>query len=134
LTCQAAAPAGRYTAPASGVVHDTKTGLDWQQGTSATKYIYADALSYCSANSAGLPGTGWRLPSTKELLTLVDDRAPVAPAIDTAAFPATQQSEYWSATTYTPSPRTPSAWTVSFSDGSMDSSAMTSTYYVRCVR
>jgi hypothetical protein len=62
----ASAPAGRFTASA-GVVHDSKTGLNWQQAVSTTLYTYASALTYCSGNVAALPGSGWRLPAIKEL-------------------------------------------------------------------
>src|SRR4051812_45398658 len=68
----ASAPAGRYTIT-GGVVHDSKTGLNWQQAAKQTAYTWANALTYCSGNVAALPGTGWRLPTVKELQTIVDD-------------------------------------------------------------
>jgi hypothetical protein len=84
---RASAPAGRFTA-SGGIVHDSKTGLDWQQVVSSTKYTYANAMAYCSGNTAALAGSGWRLPSIKELQTLVDDSvASPSPTLDASAFP-----------------------------------------------
>jgi Protein of unknown function (DUF1566) len=128
----ASAPAGRFTASA-GVVHDSKTGLNWQQAVSTTLYTYASALTYCSGNVAALPGSGWRLPAIKELQTLVDDSvASPGPTIDAAAFPSTPASFFWSATVCA-SPSS-DAWYVDFSNGYTGGNDMTVTFYIRCVR
>jgi hypothetical protein len=74
MTARADAPAGRYTV-AGGIVTDTKTKLLWQQ-TPATPGKRAAAIAYC----AGL-GPGWRIPTMKELITLVDDSR-TRPALD----------------------------------------------------
>src|SRR5664279_4073220 len=65
------APAGRYTVT-SGTVYDSKTKLTWQQVVPATGYIWAAAKTYCVGVGASLGGTGWRLPTRNELLTIVD--------------------------------------------------------------
>jgi len=124
----AAAPAGRFTVMA-GVVVDTKTGLTWQRATSVTTYTYANALTYCSKNTPGLPGANWRLPEIKELQSLVDYSAKVDPAIDTTAFPSTQ-SFYWSSTQR----GTSNAWIVFFGTGGTYNNPLTTAYSVRCVR
>lgn len=94
----AAAPAGRYTAT-GGIVKDNKTGLYWQQAAAPTTFSFADAMTYCSSNTAALPGNGWRLPTVKELLTLVDDSvASPGPTIDASAFPSTPANDFWSST------------------------------------
>ena len=83
------APVGRY-AIASGEVLDTQTGLVWQQASSTTKMSWADAQTYC--------GGAWRVPSMKELQTLVDETRG-GPALDTEAFAdvsAASGYEYWS--------------------------------------
>jgi Protein of unknown function (DUF1566) len=87
-------PEDRYVVEASeDRVTDTRTGLVWQRSIAASKYTWTAALSHCPAR-----GAGWRLPTLKELLTLIDP-ATSFPAIDRAAFPSTPQSEaFWSAT------------------------------------
>lgn len=126
----AAAPAGRYTA-STGVVKDNKTGLYWQQPAAPTTYSLADAMTYCSSNTAALPGTGWRLPTVKELLTLVDDSvASPGPTIDASAFPSTPANVFWSST---PSGASSNFWYVNFFNGSA-TSYDTLTGHVRCVR
>jgi hypothetical protein len=82
----ATAPAGRYTVMSSTVL-DNKTGLLWQRDVdTATQRTQDEAKTYCAGVS--LPGSGWRVPSVKELSTLVDDSAQF-PAWDTTAFPDT---------------------------------------------
>jgi len=76
---RAAAPAGRYEI-ATGLVTDTKTGLVWQQTEDGKTYAYAAAHQHC----ADL-GAGWRVPSVKELLTIVDESR-ANPAVDSAVF------------------------------------------------
>src|SRR5215472_2763046 len=86
LVTKAAAPVGRYTI-ANGTVYDNKTKLTWQQ-QSASQITLSAAPTYCS--SLGLDGDTWRLPTMKELITIVDySIAPNGPAIDSAAFPGT---------------------------------------------
>jgi hypothetical protein len=85
----AGAPPGRYGIT-SGVVLDDKTGLAWQRVVPAGTYTWSQAQAYCAALS--LNGNSWRLPSVKELMTIVDvSVAPSsgAPTIDSSAFPGT---------------------------------------------
>ena len=56
----------------------------------------------------------WRLPSTHELFALVDDTR-IAPAIDTAFFPETQNDWYWTSTVCAWS--SARAWLVFFGSG-----------------
>ena len=126
----ASAPPGQYTIPGDGTVHDTKTGLVWQQAMALGSYTWNQAGSYCAGLS--LAGTGWRLPSVKELMTLLDFTATSGVMIDIAAFPNTPAQVFWSSS---PLPGYPSAaWSVAFSNGSADGSHVGSTYQVRCVR
>jgi hypothetical protein len=132
VPARASAPAGRFTASA-GVVHDSKTGLNWQQAVSTTLYTYANALIYCSGNVAALPGSGWRLPAIKELETLVDDSvASPGPTIDASAFPSTPANFFWSSTPYVPI--TSDAWYVRFIYGNTGINAKSNAGAVRCVR
>ncbi|WP_080682792.1 DUF1566 domain-containing protein [Sorangium cellulosum] len=63
---------------------DRSTGLLGQRGASLTTFSWSDALAYCEKlNLADY--TDWRLPSVKELLSIVDDPQS-GPAIDREAF------------------------------------------------
>jgi hypothetical protein len=126
------APTGRYTYPASGTVHDTKTGLTWQQTAPAMTYSWMAAKVYCGTLGPVLGGTGWRLPTVKELLTVVDSSQATSPAIDPYAFPGTPASNFWSLSPVSGSPS--NAWYVDFSFGHPYFNATLSMYNVRCVR
>jgi Protein of unknown function (DUF1566) len=81
-------------------------------------------------NAAHLGGfSDWRLPSLKELKTLVDSNRK-NPAISADYFPNTQSSLYWSSTIH--ANYTNVAWGVLFSYGYMGGKS--SSYYVRAVR
>lgn len=73
----------------------------------------------------------WRLPSVRELLTLVHYGV-WSPAIDTAYFPNTVASNFWSASSNGPSPTL--AWFVDFSAGFLYVVDKTNTLSVRLVR
>jgi hypothetical protein len=127
---RASAPPGRY-AIANGTVYDTKTKLTWQQAISSAMYSQADATTYCS--TLGLNGVAWRLPTMRELITIVDlSVAPPGPTIDSVAFPGTPQDYFWSSTQYSGLPG--SAWSVHFYYGFSYGNMVTDTSYVRCVR
>lgn len=101
---------------ANGTVSDKATGLMWQQGDSEKTLDWSGALTYCNTLSLG-GNTDWRVPSIKELQSLVDySRSPVAtksPAIDpvfstsqiTNPDGKTNYPYYWSATTLLDGPR-----------------------------
>lgn len=74
--------------------------------------------------------TDWRLPTIKELKTLVD-RSRIAPSINTTYFPDTKRY-YWSSTTYAGS--TFDTWFVHFGLGYGNRSNKANVYYVRAVR
>lgn len=132
--------AAPFTDNSDGTVTDTKTTLIWQKcsvgqtysgGTctvSATTATWVNALTTC--NILSLAGKTWRLPSTNELLSIVDMNK-ASPAIDTAFFPATVASPYWSSSTYVGAPA--DAWVVYFNGGNSNSANKTSSNYVRCV-
>jgi len=123
-----AAPVGRYTI-ASGAVTDEVTGLTWQRAVPATSYEWAEAQTYC-LNLILAGKSDWRLPTKKELESIVDWRVAI-PAIDISAFPETPAVLFWSSTRWTGSP---SAFVVSFKDGRSESSDVRYAYRVRCVR
>ena len=86
----------QYTTLTGGEVQDNETGLVWVQATSAMTYAPADALTYCQ--NLGLNGHTFRLPSIKELATLVDENPPitaVSPAINKTLFPDTKANGWY---------------------------------------
>jgi len=125
----ASAPPGRYTV-SSGTVYDMRTKLTWQQATAPGTYTRPNAVSYCAGLS--LQGSSWRLPTFKELLTILDVTVTTPHAIDDTAFPQSQSDNYWSATPVAGSPG--DSWVVPFYYSLTYNYPNSSTYYVRCVR
>jgi hypothetical protein len=125
----AATPPCRYTV-ANGTVRDLMTKLVWQQAAAPGSYTWAEAATYCA--SLTVEGTGgWRLPTIKELLTIVDD-SKSNPAVDTTYFPGTS-GDFWSSTAMAGT--SSSAWNLSSDWGYPDPSLPpTSKANVRCVR
>jgi hypothetical protein len=134
MIASAAAPPGRFVVnAAAGTVRDGTTNLTWQRTVSGT-YTWAQATTYCQGLNLGGFSTGWRLPTKKELETLVDFRV-VSPAIDVTAFPGTPAGIFWFWWTSTPYAGSSGvAWYVNFYDGFSYYVGTTNTYRVRCVR
>lgn len=107
------------------------TGLVWQKTNVNTTRTWAQAWEYCAYNNAGLPGTGWRLPSIDELISIVAYGTNSA-AINKTIFPETNSSNYWSATTRAYNSN--NSWSVDFLYGFVSYSAKSNSHYVRCVR
>jgi hypothetical protein len=120
-------PPARYQVTSS-VVRDVATGLSWQAGFAPSALTYADARSYCA--NLNLASLTWRLPTMKELWTLIDV-AQLAPTIDLKVFPATPADHFWASPLIYGVPG--KAWAVNFDDGSTTGLDVTSTQYVRCV-
>jgi hypothetical protein len=111
------------------VVTDAATGLGWQRGhlEAAT---WLDSLAGCEALVLG-GHDDWRLPTLKELQTLVDERR-LQPSTDVVAFPDTPSEWFWSST---PSELPPDeAWATSFTDGYASIPAFAEQHLGRCVR
>jgi hypothetical protein len=129
-----------YTDKGDGTILDNVTGLTWQKcpmglsgldcatGTAAT-IDWATAGTTCS--SLTLAGTGWRLPTDYELVTIVDFGI-VAPGMNTAYFPDTVASLMWSSMSH--AGLTTQAWVWDFANNMMSNWGKTSTANVRCVR
>ncbi len=109
----AAAPTGQYTLT-DATVTDTKTGLTWERRPPGMRQQWKEALARCAALA---PAGTWRLPTIKELQTLVDENATAMPWIDQMAFPmtnvGTDPTQYWSSTPGL-NPLWDDAWVVDF--------------------
>jgi hypothetical protein len=114
---------------AGDIAHDNSTGLTWQRRVEHDNYTWKDAGSHCSRLD---PNTGgWRLPSVRELLSLVDVSR-VEPAIDTSAFPDTPSEFFWSSSPSSAPAGT--AWGVNFTRGASGAGLIGTEAHVRCVR
>jgi len=78
-------PQPRFVFPSSGQVNDLATGLTWHQCSISAELAYDDSPSLaCKGKNTGLPGSGWRLPTIRELESLVVRER--SPAFDTSVF------------------------------------------------
>jgi hypothetical protein len=112
-----------------GLVNDTLTGLVWQQQASAATMTWAAAkTTYCPS-----AGSGFRLPTIKELDSLVDLTVTSGAAINQTAFPRTPAEPFWSSTADLGGAS--AAWYVDFSISASSLTDSVGSYYrVRCVR
>jgi hypothetical protein len=85
------------------LVVDRVTGLSWER-TPAAPAPFEDAVARCA-------GLGMRLPSIRELQSIVDENA-YDPAVDVELFPGTESTGFWSQTLRGGDP-----WHVAFLDG-----------------
>jgi hypothetical protein len=95
---------------------------------------WQEAADYCAALDLG-ERTDWRLPTVKELNTLVDLGIPhPGPTINTTFFPGCTPYRYWSETSYAYHPD--GAWTVLFRGGEFVPIPKSASLdvYVRCAR
>lgn len=112
---QAGAPRSYSRDNSTDIVTDETTGLMWQDDTDAAsvKEYWDDAKTYCDNKSLG-DYSDWRLPTMKELVTIVDYWR-YRPAIDDTIFKNVQSYDYWSSVIH--SNHTDSAWYINFSSG-----------------
>jgi len=110
-------------------VIDKATGLEWQKRDDNFLRTWNAAWSYCRDLSLG--GDGWRMPDLKELHSIVDISSK-DPAVNDSAFPGTESTAYWSATTN--AGNSSKAWWIFFQTGESGNDLKITTYAVRCVR
>ncbi len=121
------APAGHFSID-DEVVEDTATKLVWQRRAPDSTYTQSQATTYCRALS--LDGGGWRVPTIKELHTLVDEGL-ANPAVDAEAFPDTPSASFWTSTALS---GFAFVWSVNFLDGTDTWAPGENMQRVRCVR
>lgn len=114
----------------AGMVTDQRTGLTWsQENVPGGERKWAEAQKACIEFELG-GFSDWRLPSIRELLTIVDYERH-EPAID-IAFKC-DSAWYWTSTPYHGSPGVV-AWVVSFGSGNASWLNQDYGYLVRAVR
>ncbi len=130
------APADQYSpyVRADLDIVDTKTFLKWRRS------VVLD-LTFVAATSTATscPDPAYRLPTMKELLTLVDeqphaeyeDGGLVSRTIDKSAFPLTPAVEFWSSSVYAADPS--QAWVIDFRTGAASPRKKSEPHAVRCV-
>jgi hypothetical protein len=141
LPATADAPEGQYVAFVrnSPTIQDNYTKLEWERFFTRTLKSGAQAEAQCVAF-----GSGGRIPTIKELFTLLDEEPhseyefnkTVVKMIHQPAFGATTgvDAAYWSST---PAEGIDKVWGLSFADGKMvelDASSDAPSAYIRCVR
>lgn len=133
---RAAAPAGHYVVSGSGAgmtVYDTKSKLTWTRASRLA--TWAEAKTTCANLGATAGGTGWRLPTYKELLTLLDLSQTSAMGggdrID-SVFPNLGMVGHWSATP--DAADATRAWNVNFFYGDTYTYGITNQNAFKCVR
>ena len=128
-------------------ITDTHAKLEWERfpegnllagDAGADGGMWAPAQDWTNATTrcASL-GMGWRLPTVKELLTLIDeephriyvDGATPYLYIDRNAFPTARPERYW-----TSSVHKLEAWTVNFGNGQPETDTTDTKHSQRCVR
>lgn len=110
-----ASPAQRFVAVLDGAaVKDLQTGFTCEQSPDVFYGVWTEAIGHCRAKT--LSGqTAWRLPSIKELSTLIDS-SQKDPALPTGhPFGNIKSSIYWSSTPSETDDMV--AWHVSFFSG-----------------
>jgi hypothetical protein len=107
---------------------DPETGLEWQY-VSPGEMTWEKAMD--CAETLSLDGKkDWRLPSARELESLLD-RSRYRPVIR-KEVPFQDRLSYWSSTTF--SEDTSTAWIVMFDGAYVLSYYKSNAYHVRCVR
>ncbi|WP_447986413.1 Lcl C-terminal domain-containing protein [Nitrospira sp. Nam74] len=105
----------RFVAASDGtVVKDLQTGFTWEQSPDFSYSVWTEAIAHCKAKTVG-GHTGWRLPSIKELSTLIDS-SQKDPALPSGhPFGNNKSSIFWSSTPSETDDMV--AWHVSFFTG-----------------
>lgn len=90
----------QFTDNGDGTITDTATGLMWQSADDGETRNWEESLSY--AETLELASfTDWRLPSSKELQSIIDYEKLSFPAVDESFFTISNADSYfWTSTTH----------------------------------
>jgi len=118
------------------VVTDNINRLLWQDSlnTKVDKHSFSEADAYCDNLSLGGLTSGWRIPTVKELASLIDVEA-YDPAIDGNFTSTAYNDAYWTSENEDGSDT--NEWDINFKDGEINYGGTTHAsfdQYVRCVR
>ncbi len=118
------------------VVTDNIHGLLWQDSlnTKVDKHSFSEADAYCDNLSLGDLTSGWRIPTVKELASLIKIEA-YDSAIDGNVTNVAYSDAYW--TNDVQSGLDTSRWDINFKDGVINltgTNHVSFDQYVRCVR
>lgn len=127
----------------TGIVSDSKTGLEWQDdytdnGDAVKDANWTDAINYCEALTLG-GLNDWRLPNYNELYSLGDRTKSSSAIFEEFVNTVNNSTEsyYWTSTTTN---NKDVAWVIRFTDATNNTrnknlaGYSVSGYYVRCVR
>jgi Protein of unknown function (DUF1566) len=120
----------RYTISADEV-GDRNTGLVWQRRVPAETLSFATANLLCNESTMG-GHSDWRLPSLKEMQTIVEERF-ANPMVDPVVFPDTPRGRYWTGSAADASGSTNAVY-LEVGDGTTEHAATGEPFFVRCVR
>ena len=128
----------KFTVKGTGdekIVFDENLKLEWQQKIPEGDFDWQSAANHCEKEYAG--SYGWRLPTPKELLSIVDNGR-YDPAINTEYFPGTNGEWFWTSADFVSTAETDKdkKWFVRFDKGFLSHKAKTESekMHVRCVR
>ncbi len=118
----------RFVPDAKGlVVMDRLSGLYWQWYYSSATMDATAAAQWCTKNTAGMPGTGWRLPTAGEFQQ-VADRSRNPPKVVAAL--AAPSGSFWTSSPGSSAGR----WTFVSNSGLLALDSSTVKRWVKCVR
>ncbi|MBO4712130.1 DUF1566 domain-containing protein [bacterium] len=128
----------KFTVKGTGdekIVFDENLKLEWQQKIPEGNFDWQSAANHCEKEYAG--SYGWRLPTPKELLSIVDNGR-YDPAVNTDLFPGTNDEWFWTSADFvsTDEADKDKKWFVRFDKGFLSHKAKTESekMHVRCVR
>jgi hypothetical protein len=139
-----AATAPRFTDKGNGTIRDNVTGLIWLKNADCPNgvLIWQDALDFVAGINSGANDCGdtsrkgshqtdWRVPTVKEVFTLLD-YSQFDPAVPPHPFSNLTMADYWTSTTFAFDPDW--AWSVAVDRGFLNTLPKNATAMLIAVR